>query len=254
MFTCDDCMYLLADYDPKFQCGERPPPESRIDGMGWFPGVELTWWCGKWAAWVAAFSVVSAGNNQTAPVGQPVALPVSVVVLNALGRPVYGAEVTFVVASGGGSITGAVASTGRDGVATLGSWILGASGAPGNNVLYADVGGLPQLVINATAEGIIISLNGGDGQVAVAGSVLPIAPSVLLTDLALNPLQGVVVNFNITDGGGSVQGSPAVSDINGIAAPVSWTLGVAPGPNALSAFSASVPTAGSPILFTATGT
>lgn len=36
-----------------------------------------------------------------------------------------GQAVTFAVASGGGSITGATASTGSDGIATVGSWTLG---------------------------------------------------------------------------------------------------------------------------------
>ncbi len=250
--TCSDCMYLLTEFSPKFQCGERPPPESRPDGMGWFPGVELAWWCGMWAAWVPSAVVVSAGNNQTAPVTQPVALPVSVLVTDASGRPVFGAEVTFAVTGGAGSITGAVQTTDRSGIATVGSWDMG--GLEGANSLSATVAALPPAVIDATGEALIITLNGGDAQIAPAGSVLPIPPSVLLTDQALNPIAGVSVTFGITGGGGSIQGSPAVSDVNGIAAVISWTLGAAPGPNAATAFTIGVTADGSPVDFTATGT
>lgn len=251
--TCNECMYLLADYDPKFQCAERPPPLPPYgsDGMGWHPGVELSWWCGKWAAWVAADVAVNAGDNQTACVGQPVVIPPSVLVTDASGRPAYDVEVTFAVTGGAGSITGAVQRTDRNGIATIGSWNMGT--AAGANSLSATVAALPPAAINATGEAAIISLNGGDAQVAPAGSVLPIPPSVLVTDQALNPLEGVDVNFIVTGGGGSVQDGFATTDVNGIAAPTSWTLGAVPGPNTLGAYS-QVTAAGSPVPFTATGT
>lgn len=50
-------------------------------------------------------------------------------------RPIEGEPVTFTVTSGGGTITGAVAKTGPNGVATVGSWTMGPT--PGSNVLTA---------------------------------------------------------------------------------------------------------------------
>ncbi len=250
--TCSDCMYLLTEFDPKFQCGERPPPESRPDGMGWFPGVELAWWCGKWAPWVPIFMIVNGGDNQTVPVGQLAPVAPSVFIFDASGRPVYGEEVTFAVTAGGGIITGEVVSTDRDGIATVGSWTMG--NAAGPNALSATAGALGPIAINATGEAVVMSLNGGDAQVAVAGSVLPIAPSVLVTDQALNPLEGVIIVFTVTGGGGSVQDPAAATDVNGIAAPTSWTLGAVPGANTLDATSPMVTADGDPVAFTATGT
>src|SRR2546427_2215923 len=46
----------------------------------------------------------------------------AVVVRDAASLPVPNVAVTFAVASGGGGITGAKATTGIDGVATVGSW------------------------------------------------------------------------------------------------------------------------------------
>src|SRR5439155_7392950 len=43
------------------------------------------------------------------------------------GRPVAGVQVTFSVTAGGGSITGATQVTDANGVATVGTWTLGAS-------------------------------------------------------------------------------------------------------------------------------
>jgi hypothetical protein len=74
---------------------------------------------------------IMAGDNQSAPVNLAVAVAPSVLVQDSLGNAVAdGTTVTFAVLAGGGSITGEIAST-VNGVATLGSWKLGAT--PGAN-------------------------------------------------------------------------------------------------------------------------
>ncbi len=250
--TCSDCRFLLTEFDPKFRCGELPPlmggPQASA-GMGWFPGVELTEWCGKWAPFVATGVVVSAGDNQTAPVTQPVALPVSVLVTDDSGRPVFGATVTFAVASGGGIVTGAVQLTNRLGIATVGSWTMGPTA--GANSITATTGVLPPVVIDATAEALIATLNGGSGQTATVGTQVAIAPSVLVTDGALNPIAGVAVVFTAS-GTGTVQDPNAVTDAFGIAAPTSWTLAVSAGSNLLTGTLAA-DAAGNPVQVLATG-
>ena len=73
---------------------------------------------------------------QGGPAGQPVASRPSVRVVDAsTGDAKSGIPVTFAVASGGGSITGASQTTNLNGVATVGSWTLGAT--PGLNTLTA---------------------------------------------------------------------------------------------------------------------
>lgn len=78
------------------------------------------------------------GDNQTAEPGQAVSVAPSVKVTSSTGAVVSGVTVTFAVASGGGSITGATPTTGSDGVATVGSWVLGTAGT---NTLTASIVG-----------------------------------------------------------------------------------------------------------------
>jgi plastocyanin len=97
----------------------------------------------------------NAGDNQAASVGSAVGpVPVSVLVSDAYGNPVVGVPVTFVVASGGGSVTGGQQMTGVDGIATVGRWKLGTTLGP--NTLTAAATGLsgPPLVFAATATPI----------------------------------------------------------------------------------------------------
>ena len=73
---------------------------------------------------------VSAGDNQSAAVGAAVGTAPAVLVKDQYGNPVAGTTVTFSVMSGGGTLTGATATTDASGVARLGAWTLGiANGA-----------------------------------------------------------------------------------------------------------------------------
>ena len=97
----------------------------------------------------ASALTIACGNNQLAAPSAAVAAAPSVKVTDAFGNAVSGAAVAFAVASGGGAITGASATTNSSGVATVGSWTLGA--ALGANTLTATVVGLPAVTFSATA-------------------------------------------------------------------------------------------------------
>ena len=92
----------------------------------------------------------SAGGGETVRVGTAVATPPAVVIKNASGSPVSGVSVTFAVTAGGGSITGASATTNASGVAAVGSWTLGPT--PGGNTLTATVQGLTAVTFTDTAR------------------------------------------------------------------------------------------------------
>lgn len=100
-------------------------------------------------AGAAATLTKSAGDNQNGTAGTPVAVPPSVTVKDANGNPKSGVVVTFAVASGGGSVTSGSATSNAAGVATVGSWRLGA--APGINTLTATATGLPAVTFTASA-------------------------------------------------------------------------------------------------------
>ena len=92
---------------------------------------------------------IDTGDGQSANVGTAVPIPPSVKVTDSAGTPVAGVPVTFAVASGGGSITGGSTTTNASGIATVGSWTLGAS--PGANTLTATSPGLTGSPVTFTA-------------------------------------------------------------------------------------------------------
>ena len=198
---------------------------------------------------------LNAGNSQSATVGTAVTIAPSVIVTDANGNPVSGVSVTFAVASGGGSATGLSATTMATGIATVGSWTLGA--VAGANTLTATSTGLSGSPVTFTATGTAgaatqIAVNAGNNQSATRGTAVTVAPSVIVTDAHSNPVFGVSVTFAVASGGGSATGLSATTNAAGIAAVGSWTLGAVAGANTLTATSTGL--SGSPVTFTATGT
>jgi adhesin/invasin len=193
---------------------------------------------------------ITAGSNQSALVGTAVATAPQVRVTDIQSNPVPGVAVVFALTQGGGSLTGATATTDANGLATLGSWTLGP--AVGLNVLTATVAGLTpvQFLALGTSTGGVTSmvLNAGDGQTALANTAVAVAPSVRLADTTGAPVAGVAVPFTVT-GGGTLADTTPVSDANGIASVGTWVLG-APGGNTLSASLPGLPD----VTFSATAT
>lgn len=190
------------------------------------------------------------GNGEFAKVGAPVSIPPKVRVTDAAGEPVASVPVSFAVAYGGGSITGGEATTDSDGFASVGSWTLGT--VAGLNTLTASTHGLPAVTFEARGlEGppALMVIHQGNSQRVLVNTAVALPPSVQLRDAFGNPTDGVLVTFSVESGGGSVIGSPAMSDAEGVARVEGWTLGPDPGINELRASSPGVPD----LLFEATG-
>lgn len=100
----------------------------------------------------------------------------------------------------------------------------------------------------AVASTVVV--HGGSNQAAMAGSAVPTPPSVLVRDLAGNPLAGVPVTFTVTDGGGYVTGAAATTNASGVATAGSWVLG---SPAAVNGLSATAAGAATPAAFRASG-
>jgi hypothetical protein len=83
--------------------------------------------------------VAFVGNNQTGLVGFALNVRPGVRLTGPGSSPVPNVSVTFGVASGGGSVTNATVNTNANGVAQVGSWVLG--GSAGANTLTATVAG-----------------------------------------------------------------------------------------------------------------
>ncbi len=195
----------------------------------------------------------SAGDGQTAAAGTAVPTAPAVLVTSANG-PLAGVTVTFAVTSGNGSVTGASATSNGNGIATVGSWVLGTTA--GTHTLSATVAGLAPVSFAAQALAgppSNVSATAGNNQTATINTPVPVRPAVRVRDQFNNVIAAAAVQFAVTGGGGSVTGADALTDANGIATVGSWTLGPTAGVNTLVATVAGPGVTGNPVTFTAVG-
>ena len=112
------------------------------------------------------------------------------------------------------------------------------------------------VVAASPAPGVpdVISAATGDEQTAVVATPVAVPPSVRVADSESIPLEGVSVTFDVTVGGGGfVPITPVITDADGLATVVNWTLGSVAGENGLRAtVTGSEPSMS--VTFTATGT
>lgn len=196
-----------------------------------------------------------AGDNQTAIGGFAVATRPAVKVVDANGNAIGGVDVTFVVATGGGSVTGGSTQTGADGIATVASWTLG--GTLGAQTLTANVNGVttPATFTATATAGPATSVVrvAGNVQNATVRTAVATRPQVKITDSFGNAVAGVPVTFSVVSGGGTVTGATQTSGADGLATVGSWTLGQTTGANVLRATATGAAiTIGNPTDFTAT--
>jgi hypothetical protein len=208
--------------------------------------------------------VAQAGSGQTVNAGTLAPVPPSVRALDGDGQPLANVDITFIVASGGGRVTGATQRTDAQGIARVGGWILGAT--PGQNLLRATSPGVPDAQFTATGVAAVaagLTATSAQNVSGLVGNFLSATPSVRVTDAGGKPVAGAQVTFDIASGGGTVA-SPAVhsfglvtlagavvlSDFNGDAALGAWRLGSLPGSQSVTATIADV----APVTFTADAT
>lgn len=85
---------------------------------------------------------------------------------------------------------------------------------------------------NGPAEIEVVS---GQGQQAVVLTPVAIPPAVKVTDERGDPISGVTVTFQVTQGGGQISGATPSTNDQGLAAVGSWTLGQTSGAQTLTA-------------------
>jgi hypothetical protein len=106
-------------------------------------------------AGTAATIALNAGGNQIATAGQAVAVAPSVIVRDGFTNVKAGVNVTFAATAANGVVTGGAQATNGSGVATVGSWTLGAVRRP--DTLTATAAGLtgsPVIVVARAAWGL----------------------------------------------------------------------------------------------------
>jgi|SRR5687767_1240029 len=168
---------------------------------------------------------VAAQVAQQVEVGRLVPVLPAVQVLDQYNNPMGGVTVAFSVTQGGGLASPASVVTGSDGVARVSDWYVGPN--PGTNALSATMAGASAIVFSATA--IVVPATFGvltaRSQQGLSGSAVQEPPGVRVLDRNGNPVAGATVTFVPSAGGGSVSPATIVTEPDGVARLVRWTLG-----------------------------
>jgi hypothetical protein len=187
-------------------------------------------------------------TTQFVVAGRLVTVQPSVRVTDGFGNPRPGETVAFTVGSSGGTISGPTAkSTDADGRATVDGWSIGPNADFYTLTAQVSTASTTFSVFGVPAQ---IQAAGGIDQSVNSGTQVTTQPAVLALGDNAQPLANVPVNFQVTQGGGSILPPTSVTGADGIARANAWILGVTPGANRLEATVTGV--SGSAV-FTATG-
>ena len=157
------------------------------------------------------------GDNQSGLPGAPLAQPLVVEVRDGLGNVIADRDVTWVVGTGGGSVSPANTTTNAEGRATT-TWTLGS--AVGANTVNAVVSGVGTATFTATADaGAPSSAN---SEVTASPTTIPAGSgqstiTVVVRDGTNNPVAGASVTLASTGTGNSITPASASTAANGVA-------------------------------------
>ncbi|HEX8359650.1 MAG TPA: Ig-like domain-containing protein, partial [Longimicrobium sp.] len=187
----------------------------------------------------AKLDVVSGGDQQ-ATVGQELAQPLVVRLLDDRGRPVRNHIVNFRVIAGGGTVFAGSALTNNDGEARE-RWTLGTAARDTQRVEARAVDpatGQPLVFGTFKAVGTAdapanIAPVGPPALTASPGSTVPVA--VRVEDRFGNRVAGAVIAWQLPEGQGTVTPTQAGTDSTGVAA-AQWTLAYSVGAHTMTAF------------------
>ncbi len=160
----------------------------------------------------------------------------SFVVKDDNGNALGGVSITVSVTGGGGTLANAPTQTLSGGATPVGQWTLGT--VAGANSVTITVEGLAPLVITIVGRPgppASVAFIAGSGQAALAGNLLPIAPVAQVRDQFNNGVPGVVVQFAIVDGEGSLLSFSVTTNASGNAPAPQWRLGKSAIPQTLRA-------------------
>ncbi len=160
--------------------------------------------------------VLVSGNNQTGSAGDPLVNAFKVSLLDTLDHGVPQQDITFSVFEGNGKLNGTASAialkTDSTGAASV-KLTLGNLPGTNNNKVRAQaatiVNGSP-VIFQASAKAgapFVLQKISGDSLSAVVNNAVPAPFVVKVTDKVDNPLAGVEVTFEVTAGGGSMNGA-----------------------------------------------
>jgi hypothetical protein len=154
---------------------------------------------------------VFAGNDQIAEVGSAVPVAPSVGSWIHLGICLRRSG-GFSIATGAGTLTNSVRSTDAQGIATVGSWVLGTFGAQTLNARVEGGSVDPVLFrLPARCRRCCSGDNGRQPAECLRGQTVAVSPAVAIRTSNGKGVAGVPVTFEVLAGGGSVVGSSQVT-------------------------------------------
>jgi hypothetical protein len=175
---------------------------------------------------VAATLTIAQGNQQAAPAGRELPVPIMLRVRSSTGQPMKGVPVSFTVVAGGGSVDPATVLSDANGEARS-KWTLGAAAVL--QTLVGAVNGVEPVTILANAilptELLIVQ---GNAQSARIGTALTTPIVVRVVGPNNVPIPGLTIGFQILSGSGSITPQSAVTNNLGEVT-ARWTLGAQPG-------------------------
>ncbi len=174
-----------------------------------------------------SISILS-GNTQTGTVGGALESSLTAVVKDANNNTVSGVTVNWLVTANNGTL-GSSSSTSNTNGEVSSTFTLGTSA--GANTVSATVDGTA-LSISFTATGSTgapnaIAITSGNNQSGTAGSPLPVSLQVTVEDSYGNPVQGLTINWVVTNGSGSITAATTTNS-SGVASNT-WSLGIVAG-------------------------
>jgi len=191
---------------------------------------------------VATTLSISNGNSQSAAAGTQLPQALSVLVRDQFGNPFSGDNVNFSDGGAGGTFSNPnPVATAANGTATQ---VYTLPTLPSSITITATAAGISSPVTftetSVAGPAANLTITGGNYQLAPAGTQLPGALTVQVTDQYGNPVAGVSVGFSDGGGGGSFSNpNPGTSDSTGTVTQF-YTLPATPGGVTIAATAAGV--------------
>jgi hypothetical protein len=161
--------------------------------------------------------VISAGNNQSAPVKSNLSAPLKVRVKDSSGNGVPGVSVTFSDGGAGGTLFPATATTDSSGYASA---VYTTGTTAGSVSVTASTSGLAPVTFNTTVVAgppAAMAIYAGNNQTVKAGKSTAKELQVLIEDQYANVVKGAQVTYSDGGAGGSFAPNPAATTGKGIA-------------------------------------
>ena len=148
------------------------------------------------------------GNNQTGNAGAQLPSPLTATVVDQAGNPLNGINVNWAVATGTATLSNVRNTSDANGKVSA-NLTLGSN--PGTVTVTVSIAGSPNITPGTFTETVNISITGmqiisGGNQSAIVGQAFP-APLVVQVNNGAQPVQGVTVNFAVTSGSATINGS-----------------------------------------------